>query len=240
MARYQQLPAGLPPHLVNRIAVPSRQGMRVGYGPGLNGLDSGLGSWFSSALKTVTKAVQIAVAPVTASILAPLKATAWAATKVGIPVKGIDSALRTEMNTVVKDLKTGAPIAAGVAFGVVTGGAGWVALAPLLLSSAAQLRAASLPKNQPQARAAATASAAAAAAYAAAANVPSVDVQATTGQQVDTAGRPVGQPDPAKVKALQAGFLPGNMNPLAVVGVLAALGIAGLYLARKTNTSQQP
>ena len=77
MARYRQLPMGLPPHLVGRIAH-TGAGSLTGYDPGLNALGFSFKKAFKSVAKVATKVGQIAIAPMKLGIEAPLKAVTWA------------------------------------------------------------------------------------------------------------------------------------------------------------------
>ena len=119
--RHRRLPAGLPPHLVNRIARTGGGGMA--YAPGLGALGFSLKSVVKGVTKAVTKVAQVAVAPVKLGIEAPLKAVAWTAAQTGIgPVKQFDSFLNKDLKQTVADTKTSLTIGAAVGTAILTGG----------------------------------------------------------------------------------------------------------------------
>jgi hypothetical protein len=197
-----------------------------------------LGRFVSKAaapvVKTVAKATQLVSAPIRAAVLAPLKATTWAAKSVGVPVKRFDSFLKTEVNTAVKDTKTIAPIVVGTAAGFVTGGAGWV----LAAKAGADLLDKSMPKGNARVAAPST--------LAPVNPMPSIADQANATVDVATTPTPgqqpnlPGQPNQQAVKAIQAGFLPAGPAMPYIIGGLAIAGLIAIATAARSKPSGPP
>lgn len=235
MPSYRQLPAGLPPDLRNRIARPGA-GSLYGYQPGVSGLGGvqGLDGWFSKVVGVVKKAVSVATAPMRVAITAPVKLVTGAARGIGIPVKGIDSALNKMVKNDISEAKTSLMIGAGVGVGILTGGTALPALIPTVIGAGGQLLNASMPTKRvaqaPTATAVEQTTGAPPVGYgqavAAQLQQQGIDVNAVTGQPVGPDGRPLPQ-------VMQAGMFPTGMSPLVVVGGLAALGVVALLLTRK-------
>lgn len=217
MARYRHhLPVGLPPTLTSRILMPPGRGrggpVPYGYEPGLGALGFSFKKAFKAVAKTVTKAAQIATAPMKLAIEAPLKAVTWTAAQTGIkPLVKLDSAVRSDLKTTIKDTKTAAVIGAGVGIGIVTGGTTLPALIPTMATAGSQLLAASKPKPKPGAPAPAAAP-------------PPTEVAAQPGIDPAT-GKPLALP-----KVMQAGMLPGGLSPIMLIGGAMALGLVAVLL----------
>lgn len=260
MRRYRhRLPVGLPPALTGRILTP---GGRTGpvpyaYEPGLGALGFSFKKAFKSVAKTVGKAAQIVTAPAKLAVIGPLKATTWVGKSMGLPIKNIDSMLKGEMKTTVQDTKTAAIIGAGVALGVATGGTGTMAMIATLGPAAGQLLSASQPKNAipravqpptpvvpdmasqvaeystdatytPQGGAGTVASAQSLISNALAPQTKQAPIDLATGKPVQArATQPV----------VQAGMLPAGINPVVVVGGIAALGVLALLLVPKKRAA---
>lgn len=238
MRYHRRLPGGLPPALRARIYAPGRQGMYVRYGHGMDGLD-GMDGFFSSFKKIAGKALNILAAPMKLAVTAPVKLVTGAAREIGLPVKKIDSWLNKEVKSEIKDVKTGAPIAAGVALSIVTGGAGAAVLIPTIIGAAGQLYNASKPPAKPGVPMAAAAGPNPVLTPSGGLVIPGIDVNAVTGQPVGPTGQPVGPlplplgPDGRPV-AKAAGFLPPGLNPVVAVAGLAGIAFLSYYLLRKT------
>ena len=238
MARYRQLPMGLPPHLANRIARVGA-GSTLGYDPGLGALGFSFKKLVKSVAKVATKAGQIAIAPMKLGIEAPLKAVTWAGAQTGIkPLVKLDKAVRSDLKVTIQDAKTSAIIGATIGAGIVTGGTALPAMIPTVMGAADTLLKASMPKAPAPGpvQDSPFPSALMAEAQVKQSQVPSVDVNAVTGQPTGPTGVPL-----ATQQAHQTpGQASGGINPLYLVAGVGAVGLLALMLVPRRSAAPAP